>query len=483
MVTKFQIIDPFAQKDQKERIRMLSLSSTVSQLVNVWLAVIGIFLSSPHLPVDRPLPRPLDEVFIVNVTRGEPTASAVEAVADSGGQVLQAWESIGVLIVEVRDRAVLEKLAGRAEISSIGEVKNEFPYDDPESEEEGAGTPPEGASPAPSIEAEEPEILETQDEEELEPIDEDDPLWRLGAVNALDVDTTGAGATVAVLDSGIDATHPDLAHAVSQQDSVDCSEFGVPALSKTGPLVDPRAHGTAVAGIIAASGNNPGVAGIAPDATLLSMRVINSENKVNAANLVCGLVSAVDRGANVATMSFGLDPWKFWGPNDPGYSAVVEALTRATLYAESNNVTLVASVGNEGADFDFVEQQTGKRRLPVSLEGVIGVGSINRSLTRSNFSNFGSDVVDLMAPGNGIYSTWPNSEYGINFGTSFATPHVSAVVALLKAADPELSGDEIAEILFSTATDLGEPGRDGDYGHGLLNARAAVDALGSLAAS
>lgn len=458
---------------------MSSLLSTISQVIAVWLALLGLFISPPHFSDDELPPSQPDEVFIVNAKNAELTDDVAKVVEGSGARVLQRWESIGVLIVATADRAELERLADLDQIDSIGEVKNDLPYDGPEVEGEQVEVPHEEAvlSPPSSVEAKELGTVGVHDEEELEPINEDDPLWRLRAVDALDIDATGTGATVAVLDSGIDATHPDLAHSVSQQGSVDCSEFGVPALSKTGPLVDPRAHGTAVAGIIAASGSNPGIVGIAPDATLLSMRVINSENQVNAANLVCGLVKAADSGANVATMSFGLDPWKFWGVKDPGYEAVLEALTRATDYARSNNVTLVASVGNEGVDFDFVEQQTGKRRLPVSMEGVVGVGSINLSLARSGFSNFGSDVVDLMAPGNGIYSTWPDSEYGFNFGTSFATPHVAAVIALLKSLDPRLPEDRVVELLFSTATDLGEPGRDGHYGYGLLNARSAVDAL------
>jgi type VII secretion-associated serine protease mycosin len=274
--------------------------------------------------------------------------------------------------------------------------------------------------------------------------------WDLAKVNVPTAwqRSTGAGVTVAVIDTGIDAGHPDLAGQILP---------GIDLVAKTsGVSSDPNGHGTHVSGTIAAlAGNGIGIAGIAPDAKILPIRVLGANGSGVMSDVATGLVYAADHGAQVVNMSIGS-------------SGQTGAVSTAIGYARSKGVVVVAAAGNERASGSPIS-------YPAADVGVIAVASTDSADHYSSFSNQGS-YVDIAAPGSTILSTIPVTMggYGNYSGTSMASPHIAAVAALLKAYHPELSPDQVEQAIEKSAIDLGTAGKDTDYGYGRVDAAAAL---------
>lgn len=241
--------------------------------------------------------------------------------------------------------------------------------------------------------------------------------------------------------------------------------------------LDDNSHGTHVAGTIAQSTNNAqGVAGIAHNTTIMPIKVLDSAGSGAYSKIADGIYFAADNGARVINLSLG-------GSYDSNL------LREAVDYATSKGVILVCAAGNEKQNGNAIS-------YPAAYDGCIAVGATryepNMIPTRSYYSNTGS-YVDIVAPGgdtsvnlNGdlyvdgiLQQTFyanPTDWYYMFFqGTSMAAPHVSAVVALLLAKNPNLSSADIKDAIFSTALDLGAPGKDDEYGHGLINTLAALN--------
>ncbi|MEA3202632.1 MAG: thermitase, partial [Thermoplasmata archaeon] len=296
-----------------------------------------------------------------------------------------------------------------------------------------------------------------------------DPLWAqqygpalIGAPAAWSREegragTAGSGddVLVAVLDTGIDASGSDLLAPCTPQ----CLQ---------GPS-DLNGHGTHVAGIIAAAANNgAGIVGVA-HVKLLAFKALADNGFGWWTQTAAAVVDATLAGADVISMSFGAAC--------AAGDLVCADLQLATQFAWSHGVVLVAASGNEG----------GPILAPASFPNVLAVGSVGPSKSVSPFSNVGA-AQDLVAPGEGILSTVPAagflmsgcipvaSGYASCTGTSMAAPHVAGVAALLKSNCPGLSNAEIASILTGTAEDLGSPGWDRAYGHGLVRADQALGA-------
>ncbi len=267
--------------------------------------------------------------------------------------------------------------------------------------------------------------------------------------------STGTGVTVAVLDTGVDAAHADLAGQVLP---------GYNAIDDTtGTSSDGKGHGTHVAGIIAAvTGNGIGVAGTAPDARILPVQVMDATGSGTMSTLAAGIVWAADHGASVLNMSLGA-------------TTQVTAVTDAILYARSKGITVVAAAGNQRASGSPVS-------YPAADPGVIAVAATDQNDAYASFSNGGS-YVDVAAPGVRIASTWNDGGYMYSSGTSMASPFVAAAAALIDAAHPGLTPDQVEHALESTAVDLGTAGRDDDYGYGRIDAAAAVAAAGTATGS
>ena len=250
--------------------------------------------------------------------------------------------------------------------------------------------------------------------------------------------TTGKEVLVAVLDTGVNGTngdHPDLFGKVVEDINVGYG-YG-----------DQNGHGTHVAGIIAATMNNgKGGAGIAPDARILSVRVLDADGSGSYDVIIRGIYAAANSGAKVINMSLG----------GTGYTPLMQ---EAVDYARERGVTVVAAMGNDG---------TNCVQYPAACDGVIAVVASNSNNSRATFSNYGS-WADIAAPGAGIYSTTITKDGSDTYeswnGTSMATPVVAGIVALYKSVYPRATPAEIEARLKSTATKGGS-----DLGVGIANA-------------
>ncbi|GAA0406511.1 type VII secretion-associated serine protease [Acrocarpospora corrugata] len=289
-------------------------------------------------------------------------------------------------------------------------------------------------------------------------------LRTLGLAKAWQV-TKGRGVLVAVLDSGVDPDHRDLAGSV--RIGRDFTEGANP------DDVDPvRLHGTYMASLIAGHGHGPergdGVIGVAPEARILSVRVILEDEEpgfrtFNAEARYEGVVAkgiryAVDHGADVINLSISKD-------------LATEAERAAIRYAISKGVVLVAAAGNDGAG-----RRTAPYSYPASIPGVISVAAVTSTMTRASFSNRNSSVM-LSAPGVDILGAGPDNEYWVGRGTSQATALVSGVAALIKAKYPKMSPALVAQALASSAVAPGGA-RATRYntatGFGVVNAARAL---------
>jgi subtilisin family serine protease len=296
---------------------------------------------------------------------------------------------------------------------------------------------------------------------------------------------------VAVIDSGIDAGHPDLASRIYASKSF-----------VGGSVVDREGHGTFVAGLIAAATDNGiGIAGIAFPAQLIVAKVVAGDGTIEPAIESKAIRWAVSQGARVINLSLGglRDPAD---PNRDTYSPLEQA---AIELAYKHGAVVVAAVGNGD---DAPRSPWGFASYPAALPHVIGVGALDQSGAVPGFSNRDKIYVDLTAPGLAVLSTMPRSltadhptcpdqgysdcgpaDYQHAEGTSFAAPQVSAAAALLIAQRPDLGPDQVAAILERSSTDLipangcrlCSVGRDAYSGWGRLDIAAAVAALGSPA--
>lgn len=214
---------------------------------------------------------------------------------------------------------------------------------------------------------------------------------------------------------------------------------------------DDNGHGTHVAGVIAAAGNNTiGVAGIAWRTRLMPVRVLDSDGLGWESDIIQGLSYATANGARVINMSVGL--------SEPS-----PALADAVARAEAQGVLIVAAAGNN----------SGAVLYPAAYPTVLSVGASDQADLRAGFSSYGARL-DLLAPGVDILSTWNGVPYFLRSGTSMAAPHVAGVAGLLLAHMPALSVAHVRTCLLRSATDLGASGWDAETGWGRLNAARAL---------
>jgi subtilisin family serine protease len=268
-----------------------------------------------------------------------------------------------------------------------------------------------------------------------------------------------SSVTVAVLDSGVDGSHEDLAGAVLT---------GWDAIAeRPGADTDPYGHGTHVAGIVAAlAGNGLGGRGAAAGVRILPVRVLDSDGSGWSSTIADGIRWAADHGADVINLSLG--------------GTVPSAAYRAAIdYAVNDRgVVVVAAAGNEYESGNPVE-------YPAADPDAIAVGASTSTGGRASFSNTGA-YVDLAAPGTSILAPCPtgtvvcsaSTRYSRLSGTSMAAPFVAAAAALLRAARPGASIGQIRDWLSLTATDAGAPGRDDEFGAGVVDPLRALAAAG-----
>jgi type VII secretion-associated serine protease mycosin len=278
-----------------------------------------------------------------------------------------------------------------------------------------------------------------------------DEQWQLAALHAEAAwrISTGAGVTVAVIDSGVDATHSDLTGQVlSGLDLVDGRGVG---------FDDEVGHGTTVAALIAGRGDDArGVVGLAPGATILPVRVLDARNLYEDDRVVADAVRwSVDHGADVINLSLG--------------SAVDSAaLADAIDYAFERDVVVVACTGNKDPD------KQNEVWYPAREPGVLAVtGLAHRGDSPLWIGSITGSTTVLSAPSNDLLGASPEGYWRVE-GTSFAAPLVAATAALVRARWPEMSAANVVNRLIKTARDLGPAGRDSAYGFGEVDPVAAL---------
>ena len=297
----------------------------------------------------------------------------------------------------------------------------------------------------------------------------------IDVVPAWEITTGSPRVRVAVVDSGVDGTLPDLAANIARNpgesgdgreaNGVDDDGDGLVDDWRGWDFVDddadpqdgePHSHGTAVAGIIAARGNDDaGLAGVTWSSSVIPVRALDADGAGTTADLAAAITHAASRGARILNASFG-------GPRS---SAIAEAI------AASPNMLVVTAAGNDGAD---AEGPRGAFPCALTLENVVCVAATGQSDELARFSNRGDTSVDLAAPGERILGLQRGGGAGLMSGTSFAAPHVAGVAALVLAADPSASTRQLRGALLAGVHPL--PGLAGAVATG-----GRLDALGALA--
>jgi thermitase len=267
--------------------------------------------------------------------------------------------------------------------------------------------------------------------------------YRIGADRAYEYGNFGSGVVVAVLDTGINTSHPDLSGNIID---------GWNYVDNNGDVTDDDGHGTMVAGIIAAMANNSvGIVGVASNVSIMPLKVLSGSSGGSGIDLDRAILGAAHSGARIITMSLG------------DYSRPSMAMEAAINHAYQEGCILVAGVGNDNTSDPF---------YPAACENVIAVGAIDQSSIKAPFSNYGS-YIDFCAPGVNVLTTAKDGDYDYGNGTSFAAPFVTGVIALMISKYPQLTNEQIIGTLITQAEDLGETGWDQYHGWGLVNAYAA----------
>ncbi|MEM4265291.1 MAG: S8 family serine peptidase, partial [Thermoplasmata archaeon] len=297
-------------------------------------------------------------------------------------------------------------------------------------------------------------------------------LQKIDAAGAWDFTRGSSAVVVAVLDTGIDYTHDDLTANMWRDSS---NKYGHDFINDDDDPMDDNVngyeggtwvpnqfiyHGTHIAGVVGAVMNNAlGIAGVA-QVKLMAVKVMNESGEGTDATVAEGIVYAVNNGADIITMSLGVDS-----------STLV--LSNAIRLARDNGVVCIAAAGNDGS-YGI--------SYPAAYPSVIAVGASDQLDHRASFSNYGPGL-DVMAPGTRIWSCKVGDTYQELSGTSTATPFVAGVAALMLSVNPALTPIEIGNVLNQTATDIGSSGYDTSTGWGIINAKKAVMAVSGPAAT
>jgi subtilisin family serine protease len=275
--------------------------------------------------------------------------------------------------------------------------------------------------------------------------------WHLAQIKALDawsISTGDSGTIIAICDTGVAPSHPDLAGKLLP---------GYNFYANNTNTADDYGHGTAVAGTAAAQGNNGiGVAGVAWNASILPVKISDPTGYATYSNMAKALTYAVDHAARVINISF-------YG------SSSSSTLQSAADYVWNHKGIVFACAGNTG---------TSAPQYPAACRNVIAVSGTEYDDVMGIWSSYGSNI-SLSAPGVGIYTTNADGTYGAHSGTSFASPIAAGAAALLLGYDPQMTNARLVQLLEQNADDLGSTGLDIYYGYGRVNAWRALVAAGA----
>ncbi|TXS47215.1 S8 family peptidase [Streptomyces sp. OR43] len=456
--------------------------------------------------------------YVVNTRGGHGTVKQVsKAIERAGGTVVIAYDRIGVIVAHSSNPQFAQSMRRVRGVDSAGATRTN-PIVPQATKDIGVDQPLTAQQEAAAA------ARATAGQDPMEPLQ-----WDLPAIKADKAHERSLGSsrvTVAVIDTGVDDTHPDLAPNFDRRGSADCVS-GAPDTTDGSwrPKTGESDHGTHVAGTIAAAKNGIGVTGVAPGVKVSGIKVGNPDGFFYTEAVVCGFMWAADHGADVTNNSYYTDPWLFNCKDDPDQGALVEAVARATRYAEGKGTVNVAAAGNAAEDLaaDTIEDVTSPNDttpvtrtidpkvcldIPTMLPGVVTVSATGAKGLKASYSNYGNGVIDVAAPGGDstayqtpeppatsglILSTLPGGKYGYKAGTSMASPHVAGVVALIKSTHPYASAAAVKALLTleADATACGDPydingdgkidavceggkNRNGFYGAGVVDALDAV---------
>ena len=431
--------------------------------------------------------------YVVNTksTDRHTIGAVTKAVSAAGGTVVVTFKKIGVIVVHSTNPSFGAEIRAVRGVKSAGATRTTPLV--------AAGTTDEGAADyltaaeAAKVEAVSATVPES------EPLEADQwDLRSIGADKAAKINPGSRKVTVAVIDTGVDDTHPDLAPNFSAAQSANC--VGGVADTSAGawrPYTAGDYHGTHVAGEIAAARNGVGVAGVAPGVKVSGIKVSDPDNGLfYPESVVCAFVFAADHGVEITNNSYYVDPWLYNCMDDPDQRAIVDAVNRAQLYAQNKGTLNLASAGNSSHDLasDAIvddsspDDSTPVTRtidphecfdVPTQLPGVVTVSATGVDNVKSYYSTYGNGVIDIAAPGGDrryqipdtpskdgrILSTMPNGAYAFLQGTSMASPHAAGVAALLKSKHPWATPAQLQRLLKAQADNPGCPesyDQDGD---------------------
>jgi subtilisin family serine protease len=372
------------------------------------------------------------------------------------------------------------------------------------------------------------DMLAPADDKDVPSADRSAEQWDMRMISADAAHRVSEGSRdvlVGVLDSGIDPHQPDLTAALDQKDSAGCVS-GKPLTGETEWEPTTSWHGTHVAGTIAAADDGKGITGVAPGVRVASVKVVDDEGYIYPEAAVCGLLWAARSHMTVTNNSYFVDPWLFTCEHSTGQHVVYEAMRRAAAYAESAGVLNVVAATNTGLDLsniaadpvspDNAALDVRRTRelagdcvvLPAGLPGTVTVSAVGADGVKAGYSAYGLGAIDVTAPGGDLQSSRRGGEqecvlstvpggYTRYCGTSMATPHVTGVAALLASTHPGAAPAQLRELLGWQARPVtcpddydlsdigvqdafcgGYTGYNGFYGHGMVDALAAVSRRG-----
>ncbi|MFE2379680.1 S8 family serine peptidase [Streptomyces sp. NPDC059398] len=423
--------------------------------------------------------------YVVNTGTGHrATASAERAVTRAGGSVVMAYEEVGVVVAHASGPDFAKTLRRVRGIDSVGATRT-APLPAGAAKKDAAAKKTEAPLELTARQRAAAAAKAAPGEDPMEPLQ-----WDMRAIKADQAHerTLGSRAvTVAVIDTGVDDTHPDIAPNFDRGASADCGT-GKPDTTDGAwrPTADESPHGTHVAGEIAGARNGIGITGVAPGVRVSGIKVGTAAGFFYTEAVVCAFVWAADHGADVTNSSYFTDPWYFNCTSDPDQKALVEAVTRATRYAERKGTVNVAAAANEGFDLashrvtDPLSPDDGTAvsrtvdptacpDIPAQLPGVVTVAATGTKDLKSSYSNYGLGVVDIAAPGgdsatyqppappatsSAVLGPVPGGGYAYMAGTSMASPHVAGVAALIKSRHPHASPAQVKALLYAGADRL-----------------------------
>src|SRR4051794_24433070 len=413
------------------------------------------------------------------------------AIISTAGGVITADMSkqIGVFVVSSKNSTFAQTLSAYALVQSVGNDFSEkhFPSRT-EAIQNGQLTLVSGAGTAPAGY----DALESQQ-------------WGMAMIHTRQAQAKQAGKAavrVGVLDSGIDGNHIDFKNAtgVSNVDCANGADFTADGPGVGNPLacVDNNFHGTHVAGIIAARRNGVGVVGVAPNVTLVPVKVCDASGSCYVSDVVQGLTYAGQQKLNVINMSFFVDDdsfnasTEFKCQTDSTQKAYLDAVERALKYARNQGVSLISAIGNSDQNLAQPPGGSNCKTVPAMSPGDTATVALGQNSEKSSYSSWGAGFADVSAPGgndnvvgagcvNEILSTIPGG-WGCFQGTSMASPHTVGVAALIVSQFGTKKGDRIVmspndvqRILYRTTVDIGAKGRDKCFGYGRIDALRAVN--------